>query len=128
MTANVSVVVAHRDNTLQIKNAALRYRPPEATPTESKAPGGAQPGAGRSGGPRGSAGRERRPERTVYVLRSGSTKPQAVQIKTGISDGIMTEVLEGLNEGDNVVIGTIGGSAAPSPASTNPFGPGPRRF
>ena len=129
MTANVSVVVAHRENALQIKNAALRYRPPEATPAESRAPGGAQAGAGRPGGPRGSGGRERRPERIVYVLRSGSNKPQAAQIKTGISDGIMTEVLEGLKEGDSVVIGTIGGGAAPSPASTNPFsGGGPRRF
>src|SRR2546425_1788135 len=30
MTANVSILVAHRDNVLQLKNAALRYRPPEA--------------------------------------------------------------------------------------------------
>src|SRR5438105_2038312 len=32
MTANVSIVVAHRDDVLQIKNAALRYRPADATP------------------------------------------------------------------------------------------------
>src|SRR3981081_3674217 len=31
MTANVSIMIVHRDNVLQIKNAALRYRPPEAT-------------------------------------------------------------------------------------------------
>src|SRR5881398_1620683 len=74
MTANVSIVVAHRDNVLQIKNAALRYRPAEAAPAErsssktasggptSRTPGGAQRGAGR----------ERRPsERTVYVLSGG---------------------------------------------------------
>src|SRR5213596_1440501 len=36
MTANVSIVVAHKDNVLQIKNAALRYRPPDATPVETK--------------------------------------------------------------------------------------------
>src|SRR5213596_3368080 len=34
MTANVSIVVAHKDNVLQIKNAALRYRPAEAAPAE----------------------------------------------------------------------------------------------
>src|SRR5207247_567394 len=41
MTANVSIIVAHKDNVLQIKNAALRYRPAEATPAElgSRSPG-----------------------------------------------------------------------------------------
>src|ERR1051325_8685483 len=34
MTANVSILIAHRDNVLQLKNAALRYRPPNA-PSET---------------------------------------------------------------------------------------------
>src|SRR5438445_9639548 len=34
MTANVSIIIAHKDNMLQMKNAALRYRPAEATPGE----------------------------------------------------------------------------------------------
>src|SRR6266849_4447558 len=34
MTANVSIIVAHKDNVLQLKNAALRYRPAEAAPAE----------------------------------------------------------------------------------------------
>src|SRR4026207_1909558 len=36
MTANVSIIVAHKDDVLQIKNAALRFRPPDATPVETK--------------------------------------------------------------------------------------------
>src|SRR5205814_7477912 len=36
MTANVSIIVAHRDDVLQIKNAALRYRPPDATPIATR--------------------------------------------------------------------------------------------
>src|SRR3989449_2693928 len=36
MTANVSIIVAHKDDVLQIKNAALRYRPPDATPAETR--------------------------------------------------------------------------------------------
>src|SRR5438270_1450041 len=32
MTANVSIVVTHKDNVLQLKNAALRFRPPDAIP------------------------------------------------------------------------------------------------
>src|SRR5213595_3289281 len=35
MTANVSIVSAHRDEALQIKNAALRYRPTEAGTAET---------------------------------------------------------------------------------------------
>src|SRR5438445_8966668 len=30
MTANVSIIIAHKDDVLQLKNAALRFRPPEA--------------------------------------------------------------------------------------------------
>src|SRR5881398_4057853 len=30
MTANVSIIIAHKDTVVQLKNAALRYRPPDA--------------------------------------------------------------------------------------------------
>jgi HlyD family secretion protein len=50
-----------------------------------------------------------------------------VTIKTGISDGITTEVLEGLKEGDRVVTSVRESDAAATPA-TNPFGGGRRRF
>src|SRR6266545_4082403 len=36
MTANVSIIIAHKDDVLQIKNAALRYRPPDATPVATR--------------------------------------------------------------------------------------------
>jgi len=115
MTANVSIVVAQRDNVLQLKNAALRYRPPDATPVETRSTSG--PGGARmSGGGR---------ERTVYVL-SGS-RPKPVQIKTGISDGVVTEVLEGLKEGDRVVTAELSTAAATSSPAANPF-TGGRRF
>src|SRR6185369_13524386 len=108
MTANVSIVIAHKDDVLQIKNAALRYRPPNATPVERRTgtsrPG--RPAEGRSGGV--SEGTER----TVYVLPSGAGRPQAAQIKTGISDGILTEVVEGLKEGDRVVTAEFGSAMA----------------
>jgi HlyD family secretion protein len=126
MTANISIVVAHRDDVLLIKNAALRYRPPDATPVETRQ---SVPGRGaRRGGTGDAGGHERRAERTVYVLPNGASRPQPVQIKTGISDGIVTEVVEGLKEGDRVVTAELTSiTAAPSP-STNPFSGGPRRF
>src|SRR5712691_7469374 len=70
MTANVSIIVAHRDDALQIKNAALRYRPPDATPIEAKQ---SVPGRGaRRGGAGDPGAHERRAERTVYVLPNGA--------------------------------------------------------
>jgi len=126
MTANVSIVIAHRDDAVKVGNAALRYRPPEGAASEAKPSPGASRAPGSGARPRDAAARERRVERTVYVLPSGASQPKAVQVKTGISDNISTEVTEGLNEGDRVRTGAIGGTT-PNPASTNPFGGG-RRF
>jgi HlyD family secretion protein len=129
MTANVAIMIAHRDNVLQIKNAALRYRPADATPAETtptKLASGGSTSSSSPSGARSSGGRERKSERTVYVL-SGS-RPKPVQIKTGISDGISTEVLEGLKEGDRVVTAELTSTSAMATPAPNPFGGGPRRF
>jgi HlyD family secretion protein len=113
MTANVSIIGAQRDNVLKISNAALRFRPSDATPQ----PLGPH-GRGKSG--------EHQTERTVYVLRS--SKPSPAQIKTGISDGIFTEVLDGLKEGERVVTAMTGKSAASAQQANNPFSGAQRRF
>jgi len=121
MTANVSIVAARKDNVLQIKNAALRYRPSEAGAAEM----GSWTPSSRGG--RGLGGRERTTsERTVYVL-SGS-QPTPVQIKTGISDGVVTEVVEGLKEGDRVVTAEMAAKSQPASTPANPFSGGQRRF
>jgi len=129
MTANVSIIIEHKDNVVQIKNAALRYRPPDATISEQRKASSAKataPGSTSSpSGQRPTAARERKPERTVYVLSYG--RPKAVQIKTGISDGIVTEVTEGLKEGDRVVTAELSSPSASSSPPANPFS-GARRF
>jgi HlyD family secretion protein len=73
--------------------------------------------------------------RTVYVLpaKAGDkdpveVKPAPVEVKLGISDGITTEVTEGLHEGDQVVTGTMVLGEASSSRPANPFGGGFRRF
>ena len=76
--------------------------------------------------------------RTVYILASpgNSTRPEdqkltPVQIKVGISDGVSTEVLDGLEEGAQIVTGmTVTGDGASSTGPrANPFGGGGfRRF
>jgi HlyD family secretion protein len=50
-----------------------------------------------------------------------------LRIKTGISDGIGTEVVEGLKEGHRVVTAELASTAAAPSPPANPFG-GPRRF
>src|SRR6266481_4705609 len=125
MTANVSIIVAHKDDVLQIKNAALRYRPPDATPVETRktvTSRGGRPATGRGGGAQQGA------QRTVYVLSSGANHPEPRQIKTGISDGIVTEVVEGLKEGDRVVTAEMAAKSQPASSPANPFSSGPRRF
>jgi len=121
MTANVSIIVAHKDDALQIKNAALRYRPAEVAPAEMGSRSFA-PARARGGG-----GRERRSsERTVYVLSGG--RPTPAQIKTGISDGVVTEVLEGLKEGDRVITAELASKSRAASTPANPFSGGGRRF
>jgi len=125
MTANVAIIIAHKDGVIQIKNAALRYRPPDAAPAAAATSQQPRP-ASSPGGQRPTGARERRPDRTVYVLSYG--KPKPVQIKTGISDGIVTEVTEGLKEGDKVVTAELTSPGASSSPPTNPFSGQQRRF
>jgi HlyD family secretion protein len=114
-------------------------------------PGGGGPGgAGQGAGPRGArrpggdvegggSGRarpERQLSRTVYVLppktdpaSTVTPKLRPVPIKVGISDGVTTEVLDGLEEGAQVVIAVISSDTSRQTGPTaNPFGGGPRRF
>jgi HlyD family secretion protein len=125
MTANVSIVVAHKDDVLQVKNSALRYRPPDATPLPTSS-ARSSPDGGRGAARNTGGARERRVDRTVYILRGG--RPEPIQIKTGISDGISTEVTEGLKEGDRVVTAQLSPASTSSSPPANPFSGGARRF
>lgn len=124
MTANVSIVVAKRDQVLKVSNAALRFRSPEDAAAQ---PASSGPPAGQRHGGRGSGGGARSVEKTVYALAKSAGSPQPLKIKTGISDGIFTEVTEGAKEGDQIVTAAIGKTAAPT-ETNNPFGGGRRRF
>jgi HlyD family secretion protein len=99
--------------------------------------GGSQRGAGPgSDGVKAHPRADRQLVRTVYVLASEPDGKNGIrqilkpaQIKTGITDGISTEVLEGLDEGAKVVVGVISNGEGESRPSANPFGRGPfRRF
>jgi HlyD family secretion protein len=148
MTANVKLLVARRENALLVPNAAFRIRldgqaggnqgAPRSgggagqramaasgegrgagPPGEGRLPAG-RPGMGPGGGrgpetstPAGDGSRQR-----LYVLADG--KPVERQVKTGLSDGQRTEILEGLAEGDTVILG-LGGQTGGG--RTGPGGP-----
>jgi HlyD family secretion protein len=127
MTANVSIIVAQRNDVVKVPNAALRFRPPEAAVILTNQLVSLPPATNAVVAGKGK-GRGNRNVRTVYKLageNSGELIP--VQVKTGITDGIFTEIVAGLNEGDKVVSGVVS-TDAPAAAS-NPFGGGnmPRR-
>lgn len=222
MTANVSIIVASRENTLRVPNSALRVRLPEsvaaqlaaaapspssaanATPSAAPAAASSAPtttpaatatapagerrqregaaggeGGGRRGG--GMFGADATPEqreqmravmaevgitnfrdatpeqreqfrkllverglapapaapgevtvttRTLYRLPGGNKTalPEPVSVKIGITDGITSEIIDGIAEGDIVITGLAPvGNAATSRPAANPFGGG-RRF
>jgi HlyD family secretion protein len=136
MTANVTITYAERHDALAITNAALRYRPPSAIAGSSSAgPAGSHRRGSGGGGGHGAGGapsaapsasgdaEEVKAEaRTIWVLRNGV--PQSVSIHTGLSDGSVTEVVDGdVKEGDQVIVDATGSDvASPTPtAASNPF-------
>jgi HlyD family secretion protein len=119
MTATVTFVYAERQDTLRVTNAALRFKPPADATGSASGAGSAGPprrrrpdGAGGEGGPPSD-------RKVLWALRDGTL--HRVPVKVGLSDGSMTEIVEGdLKEGELVVTGSP--SPGGAPASTPPGG------
>jgi HlyD family secretion protein len=124
MTASVRFVVATARNVLRVPNAALRIVPDEemkaqlASPTPASAPAAAR-SRGTSAAPAGTG-------RLFYVDEGG--RLAVARVRTGLSDGRVTEV-EGpaLREGLRVVTGLTGSAASASASVANPFQSGSSR-
>lgn len=140
MTANVSIVIDRREGALRVPNAALRFKPGMTRGGESvgqqASAAGRREGGGRDGpsdgGGRG--GRESKPKPTIWLVNPQGLQgePVPVEIKTGITDGSFTELLEGtVKEGDEVIVGleTQRGPHGGRPRGSLPpgFGSQPRR-
>jgi HlyD family secretion protein len=111
MTANVRIIHGASPNALRLPAAALRFHPATAAPAGASAQG--QPKSGRRGGAPAAE-----TQQMVYVLDAGQFK--RVPVTLGLSDGNYTEVLSGLNQGQQVVTGTAGSTkSAPAPAPPN---------
>ncbi len=143
MTASVSIVVAQHNDVLEIPNAALRFQQVDMALAGTNAPaaaGGPKANAGNGvpgnrGGRRGDRGvhgpGEHLVVHTVYVMVNDATgkngELKALQVRTGITDNIFTEVLSGLKEGDQVVTGLAIPGLTAGQTTKNPFAGG-RRF
>jgi HlyD family secretion protein len=97
MTANVRVTTDMREQVLKVPNAALRFRPSEAESAPRARPSGRDAAV---------------PSARVYTFNSAG-QPQAISLKTGMSDGSFTEVLSGeLQEGQELIVGLAQANAS----------------
>ena len=123
MTANVSILVAHKEGILKVSNAALRFRPESVKGGESgeKKKGELSKGQPLSGSGKSSQGEGKLTGR-VWVL-SPEGKPKAILVVIGITNGTFSEVMSGdLKEGTEVLVeetsnkmsGSRSGTASPS--------------
>jgi len=119
MTASASIIANERTGVLLVPNTALRFSPSTTgdTPAASASASGGVisklvPRMPRGGG-RKTAGTSGAPvAKQVWVLQDG--QPVAVSVKTGISDGRMTEISgDGVQEGMAVITDQRAAGAAP---------------
>jgi HlyD family secretion protein len=136
MTANVKILVARRENALLVPNAVFRVRLDAVSPVGSSGlPGGGpagQRGPQTSAGARPASSPGMSPARVpdpgargatdgqqrVWVLQDG--KPVQRMVRTGLSDGQKTEVLEGLKDGEAVILGLGAGSRGSGSSGSPP--------
>lgn len=122
MTAVTDIAVKSADNVLTIASAALRYQPDlPGAPGDKEAsdrPGGLF--SGLMPGPRRQSQNQKKTtddsnsvngsldgtKATIWVLRNN--RPEPVDVITGISDGLRTEITSGdLQEGDLIIIDAV---------------------
>jgi HlyD family secretion protein len=107
MTANVTFVYAEKDDVLKVPNAALRWKPAADV---LKTDGGAAPPRKRE---------LMAPDRrNLWVLRGD--QPVMVPIKIGVTDGSVTEVVDGDVKPAEAAITDSLGSGEKAPAASNP--------
>ena len=110
MTAYVSIVFAQHDNVMLVPNAALRFKPkPDngGDSTKAAANGNGTNQTSGKGGRKKSAGTAEAGgfgRGKVFVLQDG--KPQVREVKVGITDGKLTEIVsDALKPGDQIITG-----------------------
>lgn len=121
MTANVSIVIAEKKDVLAVPNSALRFKPPQ----DSAAPAETRKTAGTSstGPPDGARPKKpAAPIATRKVYRLVGDTPKAIEVTTGVGDGINTEIISGLKDDEKVITSVISAKPLVAPSA---FGSGP---
>jgi HlyD family secretion protein len=90
MTADVSILVLERDHVLIVPNATLRYSPPDNARFSSPPPKQLQ-----------------RAQQLAYQLQADNRTLAPKVVHIGATDGVSTEILDGLAQGDRVVTATL---------------------
>ncbi len=126
MTANSTVTYADKKDVLAVPNAAIRFRPPPeanavkaAGSAESRRPRDPGSASGQAGEGRGEGrGENKNDAKAIWILNGGV--PVQVPLKTGLSDGAYTEILNpDVKDGDLVIVdATVAGKESASPAPT----------
>ncbi len=113
MTASADVTVEEVKGVLSVPNAAFRFTPPAAPAATRKSSGllgmlfsGAGPGGGRQTTSVANAV-TKEGYRNLYVLKDG--QPTQIAVKTGVTDGDTTQVLDGPLAAGDLVITAQGG-------------------
>jgi len=115
MTANVRVVVAERKDVILVPNAALRFKP-----RIERASGDGKP----EGRERRRDGKGDRGNKSPIFIPDGE-KIHPVFVSVGITDGLVSEVTDGLSEGQVIVIeAQKAGSTGSGGAGARPGGAG----
>ena len=115
MTATCTIVTQEKKDVLSISVKSLKFRPNTPTPPMAL---GKTPSVKMN---------KSRKESRVFSTKGEKIYP--LFLKTGISDGVYTEVLEGLSEGDSVLVAEEPIEMQKENNSTkekSPFMPGPR--
>ena len=128
MTANVRVVTSVMDDVLKVPNAALRFRPPQKSDEKSDKKTERAKSGQKEGSANGS-GRSKREPGVAKLYRVENNELKVITVKTGASDGQMTEITgEGVAEGVEVVTGVKGGDTGRGRSSSTTMGNAPRVF
>jgi HlyD family secretion protein len=90
MTADVSILVLERDNVLMVPNATLRYSPPDNAKFSTAPPKQLQ-----------------RAQQLAYQLQPDNMTLAPRIVHVGATDGVSTEIVDGLAQADRVVTATL---------------------
>jgi HlyD family secretion protein len=106
MTANVTLIVEEKTDVVKIPNAALRFRPLSSAGASSSTPSmGGGPGMRRRGGGGNEPAAEETGPRKPAVYRLNEGIPDRMEVETGVTDGVDTEIVSGLDAGTEIIVG-----------------------